>query len=82
MASAERIIEVLETKNEIIEKENAIQKTDFNQEISFQNISFKYDDEYVLKNFSLTIPKGKTVALVGQSGSGKSTLANLITTFL
>ncbi|MDG1953347.1 MAG: ABC transporter ATP-binding protein [Polaribacter sp.] len=80
-ASAERIIEVLETKNEIIEKENAIQKTDFNQEISFQNISFKYDDEYVLKNFSLTIPKGKTVALVGQSGSGKSTLANLITRF-
>ncbi|MDG1529174.1 MAG: ABC transporter ATP-binding protein [Polaribacter sp.] len=80
-ASAERIIQVLETENEIIEKPNAIQKTDFNQEISFQNISFKYDDEYVLKNFSLTIPKGKTVALVGQSGSGKSTLANLITRF-
>ena len=80
-ASAERIIQVLETENEIIEKSNAIQKTDFNQEISFQNISFKYDDEYVLKNFSLTIPKGKTVALVGQSGSGKSTLANLITRF-
>jgi subfamily B ATP-binding cassette protein MsbA len=80
-ASAERIIEVLETVNEIVDKPNAIQKTDFNQEISFNNISFKYDDEYVLKNFSLKIPKGKTVALVGQSGSGKSTLANLITRF-
>src|SRR5690606_21613768 len=45
------------------------------------NISFKYEKEYVLKDFSLTIPKGKTVALVGQSGSGKSTIANLITRF-
>jgi subfamily B ATP-binding cassette protein MsbA len=80
-ASAERIIEVLETVNEIIDKPDAIKKTAFNQEISFDNISFKYDNEYVLKNFSLKIPKGKTVALVGQSGSGKSTLANLITRF-
>ena len=46
-----------------------------------KNISFKYDNEYVLKDFSLEIPKGKTVALVGQSGSGKSTIANLIARF-
>lgn len=80
-ASAQRIMEVLETENEIKDKENALIKTAFTDEITFENISFKYKDDYVLKNFSLTIPKGKTVALVGQSGSGKSTLANLITRF-
>ena len=80
-ASARRVLEVLETENPIIDKENALVKTNFDSEIVFDNISFKYQDEYVLKNFSLTIPKGKTVALVGQSGSGKSTLANLITRF-
>ena len=80
-ASAERIMQVLNTENSIKDKENAIIKENFESEISFSNISFKYKDEYVLKDFSLTIPKGKTVALVGQSGSGKSTLANLITRF-
>ncbi len=80
-ASAERIVEVLSAENEIVEEENALTKSSFDREIIFDNISFKYDDEYVLKNFSLIIPKGKTVALVGQSGSGKSTLANLITRF-
>ena len=80
-ASAERIIEVLETKNTITNRTNAIEKMHFEKEIAFENISFKYKNDYVLKNFSLTIPKGKTVALVGQSGSGKSTLANLITRF-
>jgi subfamily B ATP-binding cassette protein MsbA len=80
-ASASRVLEVLETNTPIIDKENALTKTSFDSEIKFDNISFKYQDEYVLKNFSLTIPKGKTVALVGQSGSGKSTLANLITRF-
>jgi subfamily B ATP-binding cassette protein MsbA len=49
--------------------------------ISLKNISFKYKDQYVLKDFSLEIEKGKTVALVGQSGSGKSTIANLLTRF-
>ncbi|PHR70572.1 MAG: antibiotic ABC transporter ATP-binding protein [Lutibacter sp.] len=80
-ASAERILEILETKNTIIEKPNALIKSTFDKEITFENISFKYKDDYVLKNFSLKIPKGKTVALVGQSGSGKSTLANLVTRF-
>ena len=71
----------METKNTIEDKPNATIKSTFDKEITFENISFKYKDDYVLKNFSLTIPKGKTVALVGQSGSGKSTLANLITRF-
>lgn len=80
-ASAQRILKVLNTENNIKEIENPIEKKDFQKEIVFDNIAFKYQDEYILKNFSLTIPKGKTVALVGQSGSGKSTLANLLTRF-
>lgn len=80
-AAAERIQEIIDAPNPIKDKENAIEKKTFNSEITFKNISFKYQDEYVLKNFSLTVAKGKTVALVGQSGSGKSTIANLITRF-
>jgi subfamily B ATP-binding cassette protein MsbA len=80
-ASAERIMQVLNTENSIKDKPNAIVKTNFENEIEFKNISFKYKDDYVLRDFSLTIKKGETVALVGQSGSGKSTLANLITRF-
>ena len=80
-ASAERIITVLNTENSIKDKPNASLKEDFQEKIEFKNISFKYKDDYVLKDFSLTINKGETVALVGQSGSGKSTLANLITRF-
>jgi len=80
-AAAERIQEIIDTPNPLKDKKDAIIKTGFDSEIVFDNISFKYQDDYVLKNFSLTIPKGKTVALVGQSGSGKSTIANLITRF-
>jgi len=80
-ASAERIMQILHTENSIKDLPNAIIKENFENEISFQNISFKYKKEFVLKDFSLTIKKGQTVALVGQSGSGKSTLANLITRF-
>ncbi|TVZ55374.1 ATP-binding cassette, subfamily B, MsbA [Lutibacter sp. Hel_I_33_5] len=80
-AAAERILEILETEDELKESADAIDKNNFNSEIEFKNISFKYEDDYVLKNFYLKVPKGKSVALVGQSGSGKSTLANLITRF-
>ena len=80
-ASAERIMEVLNTENSIKDKPNAALKDGFINKIEFKNISFKYKDTFVLKDFSLTINKGETVALVGQSGSGKSTLANLITRF-
>ncbi|WP_166964868.1 ABC transporter ATP-binding protein [Yeosuana marina] len=80
-AAAERIQEIIDTPNPLKDKDNAIVKTGFDSNIEFKNISFKYEKEFVLKDFSLTIPKGKTVALVGQSGSGKSTIANLITRF-
>ncbi len=80
-ASAERIMSILETENDIIDDPNAIDKKTFDKEIQLKNISFKYKDEMVLNNFSINIPKGKSVALVGQSGSGKSTLANLIPRF-
>jgi len=80
-AASERIQEIIDTPNPLKDKPNAIVKDGFTSEIKFDNISFKYKNEYVLKNFNLTIPKGKTVALVGQSGSGKSTIANLITRF-
>src|SRR5690606_14383181 len=79
--SAQRILELLDAENTITDSENPIDKNSFESEIALQNVSFKYEDAYVLKNFSLTIPKGKTVALVGQSGSGKSTIANLLTRF-
>ncbi len=81
LAAAERVFEVLETENTITSKENAIVATGFIDKITIESINFKYEDEYVLKHFSLTVPKGKTIALVGQSGSGKSTIANLLTRF-
>ncbi len=80
-ASAQRILEILETESTIVNKPNAIEKEIFESKISFNNISFKYLEDTVIKNFSLEIKKGETVALVGQSGSGKSTIANLITRF-
>ena len=81
LAAAERVFEILEVKNTIENSDNAITKTEFNQGISITNVSFRYEEENVLKNFSIEVPKGKTVALVGQSGSGKSTIANLLTRF-
>lgn len=80
-AAAERILEILETQDPLKDHDKAVEKPTFTSEIEFKNISFKYEDDYVLQNFSLKVPKGKTVALVGQSGSGKSTLANLLTRF-
>jgi len=81
MAAAQRVFEVLEVENEITDKPDAIVKESFDKNITIENINFKYEEENVLKNFSLEVPKGKTVALVGQSGSGKSTIANLLTRF-
>lgn len=80
-AAADRILEILEQENAIKSKKDAVEKNTFKSNISIKNINFKYEDEIVLKDFSLQVKKGQTVALVGQSGSGKSTIANLLTRF-
>lgn len=81
LAAAERVFTLMEEENTITNSPNAIDKKSFEHNIVLEDINFKYEHENVLKHFSLEIPKGKTVALVGQSGSGKSTIANLLTRF-
>jgi ATP-binding cassette, subfamily B, bacterial MsbA len=81
LAAAERVFELLEQENIVVNKPNAFVKHTFENKISVKNINFAYQDENVLKNFSFEVEKGKTIALVGQSGSGKSTIANLLTRF-
>jgi len=81
LASMERIDKVLLAENNIINKQDAIQVREFNKEIEYRNVNFKYIDDIVLNNVSLTIEKGKTIALVGQSGSGKSTFVDLLPRF-
>lgn len=80
-ASAERILSVLDTPNPLADKPDALPKKSFDQHITFQKVSFRYQEKWVLHDIDLTIPKGKTIALVGQSGSGKTTLASLINRF-
>lgn len=80
-AAAARILEILETETSVAEPPNAQVAQPFTDRIVVNNISFSYEQENVLTNFSTTITKGQTLALVGQSGSGKSTIANLITRF-
>ncbi|KIX22105.1 antibiotic ABC transporter ATP-binding protein [Flavobacterium sp. 316] len=81
MAAADRVLEILEQENTITSKENAFIKKSFEDKISISKINFAYNEEKVLENFTLNVPKGKMIALVGQSGSGKSTIANLLTRF-
>jgi subfamily B ATP-binding cassette protein MsbA len=84
LASEERIDKILQAENPIVNKTNPTKIDHFSNGIEFNNVSFSYkkgDDGYVLKNINLTIPKGKTIALVGQSGSGKTTLADMIPRF-
>lgn len=77
MASVERIDKILKAENPIKDPANPKQLA-FNKEISYRNVEFRYEINWVIKDVSLTIPKGKTIALVGQSGSGKSTMADLL----
>ncbi|MBO7529790.1 MAG: ABC transporter ATP-binding protein [Bacteroidales bacterium] len=81
MASADRIFEVLDAEEVIVEKENAKSLLEFNDAIVYNDVSFHYNEVNVLKNISLTIPKGKMIALVGESGGGKSTLVDLLPRF-
>ncbi len=80
-ASAQRVYEILDAENEIIEAENPKQIKLLNNQIEFKNLTFSYEKQEVLKDINFSIGKGKMVALVGQSGSGKSTLADLLARF-
>lgn len=80
-AAAERVLEILETESPIQDPADGREKHTFEQSLQLENVSFSYGDEPVLKNFTLQVAKGQTVALVGQSGSGKSTIASLVSRF-
>ena len=80
-ASAQRVYEILDAENEIVEAENPKQIKLLNNQIEFKNLTFSYEKQEVLKDINFSIGKGKMVALVGQSGSGKSTLADLLARF-
>ena len=80
-AAAARILEVLETPNPIADPVKPEKMSAFSKEISFNKVSFAYENELVIDKLNLTIPKGSSVALVGPSGGGKSTIANLVPRF-
>ena len=78
LASMERIDKILLAENTIQEVAHPQHISSFEHQIEFRNVSFRYGEQWVLRDINLTIPKGKTIAIVGQSGSGKSTLVDLI----
>lgn len=81
LAAGERVLELIDTKSNINDSEEAKEFTDFKTAINFENVDFFYDDKQILNQISLSIERGKTVALVGPSGGGKSTLLDLIPRF-
>ncbi len=82
LASIDRIDQILEAEEKISEKTGAVPVAGFSDSIEFRNVWFGYNDEPVLKDISLKISKGQTVAIVGKSGAGKSTLADLLPRFM
>ena len=78
LASMERVDKVLLAESDIKEKENPQHISSFDHTIEFRHVSFRYGEQWVLRDINLTIEKGKTIALVGQSGGGKSTMVDLI----
>ena len=81
IASADRIFEILDAEEVIVEKPDAVSVNDFKGKLEYRNVTFRYESEDVLKNINLTIKKGKLIALVGESGGGKSTMADLLPRF-
>lgn len=81
LASLERIEELLQHEEKIVNASGAVDKSNFTDAVQYHNVVFRYEKETILNGVSLTVPKGKLVALVGQSGSGKSTLADLLPRF-
>lgn len=81
IASAERIFEILDAEEMIVEKPDARPISSFNEKIEYRNVGFKYIKENVLSNVNLTVEKGKIIALVGESGGGKSTMVDLLPRF-
>lgn len=82
IAAGERVLALIDEKPQITDAPNAIDIKDFSEGIHFNNVTFSYPGRDVLKNINLTVPKGKTVALVGPSGGGKSTMMDLIPRFI
>ena len=80
-AAAQRILEILEAKDDMLDDHDAILVDKLKDKIVFKNISFSYESKIILKDFSLNLKKGQTIALVGASGSGKTTVANLLNRF-
>ncbi len=83
LAAVERVNEIIDNKEEIVEKSEPKQIHSFEKSIVFENVGFQYNEggDWVLKNINLTIPKGQVLAVIGSSGSGKSTLADLLPRF-
>jgi len=80
-AAAQRVLEILEAKDDMADDPDAVVIDKLNDKIVFKNISFSYENKIILKDFSLNLKKGQTIALVGASGSGKTTVANLLNRF-
>lgn len=82
LAAGERVLQLIDEKNEVVDKANAVVIKEFNDSIVFDKVHFAYDTKEVLQDINLEIKKGQTVALVGPSGGGKSTLMDLIPRFM
>jgi len=81
LAAATRVFYMLDTKPEVVEKENAVSLSPIAKSIEFRNVGFRYDTEPILENINLRVEKGEVVAIVGTSGGGKTTMVDLIPRF-
>ena len=81
LAAAERIFSMMDIRTDIVEKNNALALPPLHSSVELRDMSFRYEEDWVLKNLSLIAPKGSATALVGHSGAGKSTITNLLLRF-